>query len=352
MRDAVVVPAVEHRVVLLQPLRDVVRGEHGDRRGVGEPLGAHHPHVGPRDRQDPRRAVRRRADRPDAGAPVGVGVGRVRREVRRQVCAHADRADPGAATAVRDAEGLVQVQVRHVAAELAGLGVAEERVQVRPVDVHLAPVVVHHLAQLGDGVLVGAVGRGVGDHDRGEVVAVLLAQAAQVVEVDRAVVEGLHHDDLHPGHHRGRRVGAVGRRRDQADTALAVAVGLVEGADRHQAGQLALRAGVGLDRDPVVAGGGGQPGLQLVDQGAVALRVLGRRERVQVGEAGQAHRLHLGGGVELHRARAERDHPAVERVVARRELAQVAQHRGLGAVGVEHLVGHELGLTGEVDRDG
>ena len=40
----------------------------------------------------------------------------------------------------------------------------------------------------------------------------------------------------------------------------------VVGADRQQPGELALRAGVGLDRDPVVAGDLGQPALELLDQ--------------------------------------------------------------------------------------
>ena len=226
-----------------------------------------------------------------------------------------------------------------VAAELAGPGVAEQRVEVGAVDVDLAAVVVDDLAQLGDGVLVDAVRRRVGHHDRRQAVGVGLALGAQVVEVDRAVVGGRHHDDPHAGHHRGRGVGAVGRGRDQADVALSRAVGAVVGADRQQPGELALRPGVGLDRDPVVAGHLGQPLLELADQLAVAGRVLGGRERVQVGEAGQADRLHLGGGVELHRAGAERDHAAVEGVVAGREPAQVAQHLGLAVVAVEHLVG-------------
>ena len=161
---------------------------------------------------------------------------------------------------------------------------------------------------------------------------------AQVLEVDRAVVGGLDHDDLHPGHHRGRGVGAVRRGRDQADVAGALAAGPVVAADRQQAGQLALGAGVRLDGDLVVAGDLGQPLLELLDEVPVADRVLGRRERVQVGEARQRHRLHLGGRVELHGARAERDHAAVQRVVARRQPAQVAQHRGLAVVGREHLV--------------
>ena len=197
---------------------------------------------------------------------AGSGCAGVAGEVRREVLAHPDRADARTAAAVRDAERLVQVEVRDVAAELARLGVAEERVEVRPVDVDLAAVLVHDRAQLGDGVLVGAVGRGVGDHDRGEVVAVLLAPPPQVVEVDRPVVGRLHHDDLHAGHHGGGRVGAVRRRRDQADVASLVAAGAVVAADREQAGELALRPGVGLDRDAVVAGHRGQPRLELLDE--------------------------------------------------------------------------------------
>ena len=220
-----------------------------------------------------------------------------------------------------------------------GPRVPEQGVEVGAVDVHLAAVVVHDLAELGDGVLVDAVRRRVGHHDRGEPLAVRLALRAQVVEVDRAVRGRLDHDDLHAGHHGGGGVGAVGRRRDQADVAALVAVGQVVAADRQQPGELTLRARVRLDRDSVVAGHLGQPRLQVGDQLLVAQGVLGGRERVQVGEAGQRHRLHLGGRVELHRARAERDHAAVERVVAGAEAAQVAQHLRLAAVRREDLVG-------------
>ena len=50
------------------------------------------------------------------------GCERVVRQERREVRAHADRPDAGTAAAVRDAERLVQVEVRHVGAELAGPG--------------------------------------------------------------------------------------------------------------------------------------------------------------------------------------------------------------------------------------
>ena len=71
---------------------------------------------------------------------------RVAGQERREVRLRRDRTDAGAAAAVRDAERLVQVQVRDVAAEVAEPGVAEQRVEVGAVDVDLAAGVVHGLA--------------------------------------------------------------------------------------------------------------------------------------------------------------------------------------------------------------
>ena len=128
--------------------------------------------------------------------------------------------------------------------------------------------------------------------------------------------------------------------RDEADVALVVAVGAVVRADGEQAGELALRTGVGLEGHRVVAGDLGEPLLQLADERR------GSRRPARAGAKGwmlrelrPGDRLHLGGRVELHGAGAQRDHAAVQRVVAVGEPAQVAQHRGLGAVLVEDRVG-------------
>ena len=133
----------------------------------------------------------------------------------------------------------------------------------------------------------------------------------------------------------------MGARRDQAQRALVVAVGPVVGADREQPGQLALAPGVGLHADRVVAGDLGQPRLQLGDQLAQSGGVVVGGERVQGGELGPRDRHHLRRRVELHRARAEGDHRAVEREVAVGEPAQVAQHLVLGVVAVEHGLGEQ-----------
>ena len=114
-------------------------------------------------------------------------------------------------------------------------------------------------------------------------------------------------------------------------------------ADREQARVLALRAGVGLQRHRVVAGDLARASARgrRSARGSRAAWSSGANGWMRA-ELGPRDRLHLGGRVELHRARAERDHRAVEREVAVGEPAQVAQHLVLGAVRVEHRVREEL----------
>ena len=199
MGDHAVLAGVEHRVVLVEAAGDVVgRRDRGQRRRA-QSGGAHHPDVGPGDRQDRRRPVRRRRH----GALVAEFVGeRVAGQVRRQVGAHRDRTDAGAAAAVRDAERLVQVEVADVAAEPPRPGQPDQRVEVGAVDVDLAAGVVHRGADVGDVVLVHAVGGRIGDHQRGEPLGVLGDLGAQIVEVDVAVLAAGDHHDPHAGQRR------------------------------------------------------------------------------------------------------------------------------------------------------
>ena len=211
-----------------------------------------------------------------ATPPSGPASGRERmvRQERREVRAHADRADARTAAAVRDAERLVQVEVRHVGAELARPRDTDQRVEVRAVEVHLAAVVVHDRADVADALLEHAVRRRVRDHQRRELLGVLRGLRLEVVEVDVAVVVARDDDDAHAGHRGRRRVGAVRRRRDQAHVALGLAARRVVAADREQARVLALRAGVRLQRHRVVAGDLGEPAFEVVDQLEVAADLL------------------------------------------------------------------------------
>ena len=57
-------------------------------------------------------------------------------------------ANTGSAATVRDAEGLVQIQVRDVAPDVAVAGIAHQRVQVGTIDVDLATSLVNGIGDV------------------------------------------------------------------------------------------------------------------------------------------------------------------------------------------------------------
>ena len=122
-------------------------------------------------------------------------------------------------------------------------------------------------------------------------------------------------------------------------------------ADRYQPGVFALRAGIRLHADGIEAGDRLELVLQPGDQFDVALRLVERGEGMHLGELGPGHRDHLGGGVELHGAGAERDHRVVQRQVAVLQALQVAQHAVLGVVRVEHRVRQDRLAPLQCDRN-
>jgi hypothetical protein len=178
----------------------------------------------------------------------------------------------------------------------------DERVQVGAVDEHLPAVRMHDRADPHDARLEHAMRRRVRDHDRRQIARMQIGLALEVGEIDVAVVIASDDDDAHPGQVRGRRIRSVRGRRDQAHVAMRLAARPVVRLDHQQARVLALRAGVRLQRARIVAGRGAEHPLEIVDQLLIALRLLGRRERMQGAERGPGHRHHLGGRIELHRA--------------------------------------------------
>ena len=83
---------------------------------------------------------------------------------------------------------------------------------------------------------------------------VLLGLALQIVDVDVPFARARDDHDAHAGHHRAGGIGAVRRGRNQHHVARGVAAIAMVGADHHQAGELALRTGVRLQRDRGEAG--------------------------------------------------------------------------------------------------
>ena len=88
---------------------------------------------------------------------------RLGQEVR-QMRGHTDRAHTRSAAAVRDGEGLVQVEVHQVEAQVAGTDDAEQGVQICAVAVHQAAAAVNQLDHLFDVLIEETERVRVGEH--------------------------------------------------------------------------------------------------------------------------------------------------------------------------------------------
>ena len=225
-----------------------------------------------------------------------------------EMLGHADRSHPRATAAMRDAKRLVQVQMADIRAEVGRATKADLRIHIRAVQIDLSPEPMDDFTNLLDAFLEHAVCGRIGDHQAGEVVVVRPGLGAQVGEVDVAFLVASDGDDFQTSHHRAGGIGTVGRGRDEADVAMRFAAAFVITADQEETGVFALRTGVRLQRNGREAGDFREPSFELLEQNLVTLRLAQRREWMNPAELRPAHRKHLAGGVQLHRAGAEWNH--------------------------------------------
>ena len=114
------------------------------------------------------------------------------------MCADADGTNAGSAAAMGNAEGLVQVQVADVGAELARLADPDHGVDIGTVHIDLTAMRMNQIADLGHGLFKHTVSRRIGDHQTGETVAVLFNLGFQIAHINIAVIVAFHHHDRHP----------------------------------------------------------------------------------------------------------------------------------------------------------
>ena len=76
---------------------------------------------------------------------------------------------------------------------------------------------------------------------------------SQIGQVDVSAAVTIHHHDFHARHVRRGRVGAVRGCRNQADDAVRLTAAAVIGADGKQTRIFSLRAGIGLERNRIIA---------------------------------------------------------------------------------------------------
>ena len=173
---------------------------------------------------------------------------RVRREPRRE----RDRTRAGAAAAVRGREGLVQVDVHRVDAEVARARLADDGVEIRAVAIEIGARLVNGVGDADDLALEQAASVGIGQHDRRDVGR---KSASHRLDADDPVLAGRYRAHRIADQRGGRRIGAVGGIGNQHDAArLPLPARLDRRLDRHHAAELAMRAGLWRHRDRLHAG--------------------------------------------------------------------------------------------------
>ena len=63
---------------------------------------------------------------------------------------HTNGPDSGSAAAMRNAKGLVQIQMGYVRPEFARLSKSDESIEIGAIDIHLTTSVMNHRADVGD----------------------------------------------------------------------------------------------------------------------------------------------------------------------------------------------------------
>ncbi len=147
-------------------------------------------------------------------------------------------------------EGLVQIQMADIRADVARAGQADLRVHVGAVHIDLAAVGVDDAGDLADAFLVDPMGARVSHHQTGQVILVQFGLFAQIRHVDIALLVAFHQHDLQAAHCGAGRIGAVCRGGYQRDIAVRVAARMMVGTDHQKAGVLALCPTVRLETHP------------------------------------------------------------------------------------------------------
>ena len=175
---------------------------------------------------------------------------RIENEFSRQKCSkmfgNADWSHAGPAAAVRNAKGLVQIQMANVRAIITGTAEADLRIHVRAIHVNLTAVRMHDVANFANGCFENAVRGGIGHHQRGEIACVLVGFGAQIGKIDISIFQTCDRHNFKAGHDRAGRICSVRGCRDETNVAMRFTARRVILADREQPGVFSLRSGIGL----------------------------------------------------------------------------------------------------------
>ena len=209
---------------------------------------------------------------------------------------------------MRNTKRFVQIQVRYVRTKLTRRGDTNQRVHVRTVHINLPAVLVHKIASLNHRFFKHAVSTRICDHQTRQSLTVLFGLGSQIFQIDIAIVVGFNNDHLQAHHGRTGRVGSMSRTWNQTNIAFALPQTLVITPDRQQPCVLPLSTGVRLHRHCIVTCDLNQPVAKLIHHLLITRPLIHRSKRMNVRKTIERYRNHFRGGVQLHRARPQRNH--------------------------------------------
>ena len=114
----------------------------------------------------------------------------------------------------------MQVEVAHVGADIPRPAQPDLGVHVGAVHVNLPAVVVDDPADAAHALFEHAMSGRVRDHQRGQILTVLLGLGFQIAEINVAALVAGHGHHVEPGHDRAGRIGAMRRRWDETHVAM------------------------------------------------------------------------------------------------------------------------------------
>ena len=276
----------------------------------------------------------------------------------RELFADADGTGPGAASAVGRREGFMEIEVHHVEAHVAGTDRSEQRVHVRAVVIEQAAAFVDHGRDFLDVLFEKTEGVRVGHHDAGDVRA---KERPEGLDVDQAVRAGLDLDYLEAADRRRGGVGSMGAVRDDYLRTGGIPAKKVIIADYHQAGELAVGSGAGIEREALHSGNGGECLLHLIVNLERALDCRLILKGMQALEGGHRGYLFVDFRVVLHSTAAQRVEAGINSEIHLGEIGIMSDEvrfayfrkdrglraqqpgRDLGQAGLKAVVGKGIG---------
>ncbi len=345
-----VLVGIENLVVLLQAGTQVVGIEDGVLGGLGQALAAQHQQIAIADGEQQSVAVRCTGHSVTLLA-THFQLAMFGQEVK-QFGTHGNGTHTGTAATVRTCKRLVQVQMAHVGSHVSGAGEANLCVHVGTVHIDQSTGTVDDINNFQNTLFESTVSGRISNHDAGQIVLVLLHLCLEVVDVHIAAVVTFHHHNRHAGLGGAGGVGSVGTGGNKAHVALSLSLVDMVVAYHGQTAVLASSTRVGLQRHSGKTCNNGQQIFHFVNQLVPTLCLVRRRKGMDGSELAPAQRQHLGGGIQLHGAAAQRNHGTVQAQVLHLQFLHVAHHLGLAVILVEYAVGQILGGAHQVLRQG